>query len=190
MLNMYFRGIAYGHIYDKNKIEDAIRIVNGDFTSDMTNEEFLQYVKDNCKGIEYITEDVTVEYLIDHKEKVLAVKLYRENHPELSLLKCKAVIDEIWENRQPPTFLDFFHIAKYGNENWKGNFTEMEIIENADAYFNDCIYSIEHGKPTSTMVSLCELLVEDMKADYADCDTLDVAKMLKIFKDFINKEQI
>lgn len=185
--NMYFRGIAYGHIYDKNRVEDAIRIVNGDYTLYMEDEEFLQYVKENCKGIEYITENVTVEYLIDHKEKVLAVKLYKEEHPELSLKECKDIVDKISVDRKPLTFLDFLCIAEYGNINWKGNFTEMEVIENADIYFNDCIYSIEHGKPTSTMVSLCELLVEDMDKA-ADCDNLDVAKMLKILKDF--KEEI
>lgn len=190
MLNMYFREIAYGHIYDKNRVEDAIRIVNGDFTSDMTDEEFLQYVKDNCKGIEYITEDVTVEYLIDHKEKVLAVKLYREEHPELSLLESKAIIDKMWVDRRPLTFLDFLHIAEYGNLNWKGSFTATEVIENADEYLCEYDYSIKHGKPTHTMVSLCELLVEDMdKADYADCDnTFDIETMQKILKDFIKEE--
>lgn len=63
-------------------------------------------------------------------------------------------------------YSDFYRIAEYGNENWKGNFTPMEIAQNAYDYKVEYDCSIEKGKPTHTMIELCKLLEEDMYGKY------------------------
>ena len=44
------------------------------------------------------------------------------------------------------TYDDFYKIAEYGNENWKGNFTPREIACNAYDYKAEYDYSIKQGK--------------------------------------------
>lgn len=57
---------------------------------------------------------------------------------------------------------DFLKIAKYGNTNWKGSFTENEIKQNAADYFAEYQESNRLGQPTPVMQELCKLLIEDM----------------------------
>lgn len=64
------------------------------------------------------------------------------------------------------TYDDFYTIAEYGNENWKGSFTPREIANNAYDYLCEYQASKIKGKPTRTMTELCKLICEDM--DYAD----------------------
>ena len=86
---------------------------------------------------------------------------------------------------------DFYAIAEYGNENWKGSFTPREIACNAYEYKVEYDYSIEQGKPTHTMVELCKLICEDMDyADYTETQeesekTLTVEQMKQILSDFV-----
>ena len=88
-------------------------------------------------------------------------------------------------------YTDFYDIAEYGNENWKGNFSPREIANNAYDYKVEYDYSIEQGKPTHTMIELCKLICEDM--DYADYEeiqeesenSLKVEKMKQILSDFV-----
>lgn len=54
------------------------------------------------------------------------------------------------------TYDDFYTIAEYGNENWKGSFTPREIACNAYDYKVEYDYSIKQGKPTRTMIELCK----------------------------------
>ena len=88
-------------------------------------------------------------------------------------------------------YIDFYTIAEYGNENWKGSFTPREIACNAYDYKAEYDYSIKQGKPTHTMVELCKLICEDMDyADYAEIqeeseNTLTVDKMKQILSDFV-----
>ena len=89
------------------------------------------------------------------------------------------------------TYDDFYTIAEYGNENWKGSFTQREIANNAYDYKVEYDYSIEKGKPTHTMTELCKLICEDM--DYADYEeiqeesenALTVEQMKQILSDFV-----
>ena len=86
---------------------------------------------------------------------------------------------------------DFYLIAEYGNENWKGSFTPREIACNAYNYKVEYDYSIEKGKPTRTMVGLCKLICEDMDyADYAEIqeeseNALTIKQMKQILSDFV-----
>ena len=66
------------------------------------------------------------------------------------------------------TYNDFYTIAEYGNENWKGNFSPREIANNAYDYKVEYNYSIEKGKATRTMIELCRLICEDMGLVFSD----------------------
>ena len=86
---------------------------------------------------------------------------------------------------------DFYIIAEYGSENWKGNFSPREIACNAYDYKVEYDYSIKQGKPTRTMIELCKLICEDIDyADYAEIqeeseNALTVERMKQILSDFI-----
>ena len=88
-------------------------------------------------------------------------------------------------------YADFYDIAEYGNENWKGNFSQREIANNAYDYKVEYDYSIEQGKPTHTMIELCKLICEDMDyADYAEIQeesesVLTVERMKQILSNFV-----
>ena len=89
------------------------------------------------------------------------------------------------------TYDNFYKIAEYGNENWKGCFTPREIACNAYEYKVEYDYSIEQGKPTHTMIELCKLICEDMDyADYTETQeesekALTVEQMKQILSDFV-----
>ena len=80
-------------------------------------------------------------------------------------------------------YADFYNIAEYGNENWKGNFSPREIANNAYDYNVEYDYSINQGKPTHTMIELCKLICEDMGKEIENI--LTVEKMNQILSDFI-----
>ena len=88
-------------------------------------------------------------------------------------------------------FNDFYTIAEYGNENWKGNFSQREIANNAYDYKVEYDSPIEQGKPTHTMIELCKLICEDMDyTDYAEIqeeseNALTVEQMKQILSDFV-----
>ena len=90
-------------------------------------------------------------------------------------------------------YTDFYTIAEYGNDIWKGSFTPREIANNAYDYKTEYDYSIEQGKPTHTMIELCKLICEDMDyTDYAEIqkeseNTLTVEKMKQILSDFVTE---
>ena len=59
------------------------------------------------------------------------------------------------------SYSDFYDIAEYGNENWKGSFTPKEIACNAYDYVCEFEASKTNGEPTHTIEELAKLLVED-----------------------------
>lgn len=59
------------------------------------------------------------------------------------------------------TYGDFYDIAEYGNENWKGCFTPKEIAENAYEYLCEFRESMEHVRVAHTIQELLQLLDED-----------------------------
>lgn len=90
-------------------------------------------------------------------------------------------------------YADFYNIAEYGNENWKGSFTPKEIACNAYDYKVEYDYSIKQGKPTRTMIELCKLICEDMDyADYSEIqeeseNALTIKQMKQILSDFVTE---
>lgn len=58
---------------------------------------------------------------------------------------------------------DFLRIAEYGNEMWKGSFTQEEVKENAEIYYADFQYSKENDTISETIKSLCRNLADDVR---------------------------
>lgn len=80
-------------------------------------------------------------------------------------------------------YLHFYDIAEYGNEHWKGNFSQREIADNAYNYKTDYDYAIAEEKPNTTMIELCKLICEDRNIPIPKNLTLD--QMQTILKDFV-----
>lgn len=82
-------------------------------------------------------------------------------------------------------YKDFYDVAEYGNEHWKGNYTPKEIACNAYDYKVEYDLSIIQGKPTGTMMELCRLICEDMDfTDYTDT-ALTIEQMKNILENFL-----
>ena len=58
-------------------------------------------------------------------------------------------------------YTDFYDIAEYGNENWKGSFTPREIACNAYNYYEDFQWSKANNKVACTIQDLIDNLEED-----------------------------
>ena len=88
-------------------------------------------------------------------------------------------------------YADFYDIAEYGSENWKGNFSPREIANNAYDYLCEYRYRVAKGKPTRTMIELCKLICEDMDySNYAEIqeeseNVLTVEQMKQILSNFV-----
>lgn len=59
------------------------------------------------------------------------------------------------------TYLDFYDIAVYGNEAWKGSFTQREIAANAYEYLCEFEDSKAKKRLNNTMLDLVDLLMQD-----------------------------
>lgn len=60
-------------------------------------------------------------------------------------------------------YSDFYDIATYGNDNWKGSFTEKEVACNAYDYWENFQWSKANKKLSDTIKYLVENLEEDIK---------------------------
>ena len=60
-------------------------------------------------------------------------------------------------------YKDFYDLAVYGNEAWKGCFTPKEIACNAYDYLSEYEVSMKKGEPTPVIQELISLLKEDSK---------------------------
>lgn len=58
-------------------------------------------------------------------------------------------------------YSDFYDLAVYANDTWKGNFSQKEIATNAYNYLVDFEYSKAKGTVVSTIQELIELLLDD-----------------------------
>lgn len=63
------------------------------------------------------------------------------------------------------TYGDFYDIAKYGNENWKGFFTPKEVAENAYEYLCAFEESIKKKELTKTIQELLNLLLDEQSEE-------------------------
>lgn len=66
------------------------------------------------------------------------------------------------------TYEDFYEIATYGNEMWKGSFTPKEIAENAHIYYADFQWSKENETIAHNIQELAKLLAEDGSEECKD----------------------
>lgn len=67
-------------------------------------------------------------------------------------------------------YSDFYDIAVYANDNWKGNFSQKEIACNAYNYLMDFEYSKAKGTVVSTIQELIDLLLDDWYATEINTD--------------------
>ena len=58
-------------------------------------------------------------------------------------------------------YSDFYDIATYGNEMWKGSFTPKEVACNAYDYYADFQWSKANEMVARTIQELAKLLTED-----------------------------
>ena len=65
-------------------------------------------------------------------------------------------------------FRDFYQIASYGNEMWKGSFTAEEIAQNAYDYITDFQWSKENKIVAYNIQELSKLLAEDGSEECKD----------------------
>lgn len=56
---------------------------------------------------------------------------------------------------------DFYDIAEYGSEHWRGKFSPKEVACNAYDYLVEFEKSKENEEPTHTIKELAKLLAED-----------------------------
>lgn len=80
-------------------------------------------------------------------------------------------------------YVNFYDIAEYGNEHWKGNFSPREVADNAYNYKTDYDFSIAEESVSPTMIALCELICEDRNIPMSKKLTLD--QMQTILNDFV-----
>lgn len=62
-------------------------------------------------------------------------------------------------------YSDFYDIAVYGNENWKGSFTPKEIACNAYDYYVEFKWSEKNKQLSATISTLCKNLIDDIESD-------------------------
>lgn len=55
----------------------------------------------------------------------------------------------------------WYDVAKYGNENWKGCFSEKEVADNAYTYKCEYDWSKANGSLSNVIKTVLELLHED-----------------------------
>lgn len=89
-------------------------------------------------------------------------------------------------------YQDILKIAKYLNEINRGKFTIEEVEENARGLWAEYNISLEKGKPTKAMVSLCNELYQDMDfMDYCDLppfmnEIRTISEMVHVLKNAVD----
>lgn len=89
-------------------------------------------------------------------------------------------------------YADFYDIAEYGNEAWKGSFTPKEVAENAYNYLCEFEFSKEEKIPTHTIKELARLLAEDGSEICKDwlCQIAEGIGLIDMdYKDFIDMDK-
>lgn len=92
-------------------------------------------------------------------------------------------------------YSDFYDLAVYANDTWKGNFSQKEIATNAYNYLMDFEYSKAKGTVMSTIQKLIDLLLDDWYND-SDGNTevedwlWDLCNELKLVNAFKAKDDI
>lgn len=66
------------------------------------------------------------------------------------------------------TYADFYDIATYGNEMWKGCFSPKEVACNAFDYYADFQWSKENETVSFVIQELAKLLAEDESEECKD----------------------
>lgn len=109
----------------------------------------------DANGTTYYMEQYQVGFNSEGKE-IIVPKIYSPEMPE----QITVYEEPIDEQELEQVFTD---IAHYGNDAWKGHFSESEIKENIQCYVYDFMYAVEHHQMNDTMKFLIENLEEDAR---------------------------
>lgn len=129
--------------------------VDGGYGDAIGNEQTLGIFSDKCKAEEYYEKYHNPKYVGGFLEHSLRI-----DEIEIDALDIN---ESPWgedDNANEVDFKFFKSIARYGNENWKGNFSEDELNEYAWDYLNEFEASRD-DEPTETIKELYNLLIED-----------------------------
>lgn len=91
---------VYGSLFTETQIKDAVEIVLQKKFDEAADTDVI--VRNCCAGIcsIYTDDEVTYDLLLKAHQKVLAIKLYKERNPELSILECKNAIEKMIEEAE------------------------------------------------------------------------------------------
>ena len=81
----------------------------------------------------------------------------------------------------------WYDIATYGNENWKGGFSEREVAENAYEYTEEWKLSINDGNVSETIKGVIRNLKEDKYNLEMLATTTDQLYTLRKVEEFIEE---
>lgn len=95
MDKIYF-GTNDGDLLEDYEIRNIAFILSGEHIPYGDMEKIREFAK-TCKGIKGEISKPSVKYLVEHCHKIKAVKIYRENHPGISVKEAKDIIDNMEE---------------------------------------------------------------------------------------------
>lgn len=88
---------VYGSLFTETQVKNAVEIVLQKKFDEAADTDII--VRNCCAGIcnIYENEELTYDLLLKAHQKVLAIKLYKERNPELSILECNNAIEKMIE---------------------------------------------------------------------------------------------
>lgn len=88
---------VFGSLFTETQVKEAVEIVLRKKFDEPVDTDVM--VRNCCAGICNIWTDdeLTYDLLLTAHQKLLAIKLYKERNPELSILECKNAIEKMIE---------------------------------------------------------------------------------------------
>lgn len=96
MDEIYF-GTKDGGLLDNYDIAKIAYVKSGQIISVADIDGLRDYAK-TCKGIAREISNPSVKYLVEHRNKVKAIKLYQRKHPGIGLREAKEAVDCLERN--------------------------------------------------------------------------------------------
>jgi len=81
-----------GDLMDDYQIRRIARIVHDVVIPSDDHDAIRAYAK-TCKGITHEVKHPSVDYLLKHGHKVTAMRIYRNTHPDVTLLEARQYIE-------------------------------------------------------------------------------------------------
>ena len=95
-MNRIYFALVNGSLIDNYDIARMALAVEGKKLY-FTDLDAVREFASTCKGIKKEIEYPSVKYLLKRGAKWQAIQVYHERHPEISISKCREIIDSILE---------------------------------------------------------------------------------------------